>query len=156
MTRTQRLLPYALLAALAPMALVGASSQAVAGDSCANHAQAQAPIESTQLLVVKFHADWCGSCVKLDEPLQRLQASAAGEPVDFVRLDLTDDGTRAVAADRASRLGLSEIYESYGGKTGFALLIDAESGTVLGKITSALDLEAMQALLGTSLEQAEA
>ncbi len=158
MNRTQRLLhgalPYALLAALAPLALV--SSDAEACDGCASHADAQAPIESTQLLVVKFHADWCGSCVKLDTPLESLQTSFAGQPVDFVRLDLTTDATRTAAQAQVARLGLEKIYETYGTKTGFALVIDAASGQVLGEIRASQELDAMQALVTQSLDKAKA
>jgi len=160
MNRTQRLLhgvlPYALLAALTPVALVSGSSEAEACDGCASHDQAQAPIESTQLLVVKFHADWCGSCVKLGPPLESLQASFAGQPVDFVRLDLTSDATRAAAQAQVTRLGLEKIFESYGNKTGFALIIDAASGQVLGEIRASQEIGAMQALVTQSLDKTKA
>ncbi len=159
MTRTHRLLhsalPYALMAALAPMALAGNSTPAEACDGCATHAQAQAPIESTQLLVVKFHADWCGSCVKLDSPLQDLQATFSDQPIDFVRLDLTDDTSRAVAKEKVGRLGLDEIFASYGSKTGFALLIDAESGEVLGELRASQELEAMRGQVESSLSRSK-
>jgi len=160
MFRTQRLLhgalPYALLAALAPLAMVSGSSDAEACDGCTGHAEAQAPIESTQLLVVKFHADWCGSCVKLSPSLESLQANFAGQPVDFVRLDLTSDATRAAAQAQVARLGLEKIFEDYGNKTGFALIIDAASGQVLGEIRASQELDAMQALVTQSLDKAKA
>jgi thiol-disulfide isomerase/thioredoxin len=145
----QAALPFAVLAALAPISLV--SSEAEACDGCTAHAQAQAPIESTQLLVVKFHADWCGSCVKLDTPLEALQSEFSGKPVDFVRLDLTDETTQAAAKSRAERLGLSELFTQYGNKTGFALVIDASTGQVVGELRASQDLDAMRNLLSSSL-----
>ncbi len=160
MTRTHRLLhralPFALLAALTPLALVSGSSEAEACDGCAGLAQAAAPIESTQLLVVKFHADWCGSCEKLAGPLESLQADFAGKPVDFVRLDLTSDTTRAAAKERAERLGLGEIFESHSGKTGFALIIDASTGAIVGELRASQELDAMRGLLTQSLLEAAA
>lgn len=160
MTRTQRLLhsalPYALLAALAPLALVSSSSEAEACEGCAGHDQAQAPIEGTQLLVVKFHADWCGSCVKLGPSLESLQTSFAGKPIDFVRLDFTSDTTKAAAKAHAERLGLDAIFASYGTKTGFALIIDAGTGEVLGELRASQEIDAMRALVTASLSAAEA
>lgn len=159
MSRSHRLLgnlaPIAFLAAIAPLALLGSSADARACDGCASHA-AQAPIETTQLLVVKFHADWCGSCVQLDEPLGTLQAEFGGQAVDFVRLDLTSDTTRVAAASRAERLGLQAVYGEHGKKTGFALLIDAQSGRVLGELRTSQSLEEMRGLVSGALSSSEA
>jgi hypothetical protein len=38
-------------------------------------------------------------------------------------------------------LSISEIYESSAGKTGFMLLLDAESGDKLAQLTKALEVE---------------
>ena len=158
MTRAQRLLhhviPYAVLAALAPIAPLASSSEAEACDADAHKAAATAPIESTLVLVVKFHADWCGACQMLSGPLESLQGDFAGQPVDFVRFDLSNEATTAASRPRAARLGLSEIFESYGTKTGFVLVIDAETNRIVGEIRANQDFATMSDLLARSLGEA--
>ncbi|MGF1531843.1 MAG: thioredoxin domain-containing protein [Puniceicoccaceae bacterium] len=87
-------------------------------------------------LAVLFHADWCGSCKTLD-PL--LKAARSQLPDDtgilFVAFDLTNQGSTNQAAMLAEVLSITPIYSEFGPKTGFVLIIDAESKEVLQTIT---------------------
>lgn len=90
---------------------------------------------------VMMYADWCGSCKSLDPKVvqARKDANLDGQDVLFVTLDLTDDTTKLQAEMMAAVLGISEIYETNAGKTGFMLLINSESGEKLARITNKLD-----------------
>ncbi len=91
---------------------------------------------------VLLYADWCGSCKALDPKIikARKKANLDGQDILFVTLDLTDDTTKLQAAKMAAALGINEVYESNAGKTGFMLLIDAESGEKLARLTSKLEV----------------
>lgn len=108
---------------------------------------------SPQLYVVKFHADWCGSCRKLGPEIIKARGKAGldDEAVLFVTLDLTDATKRNQASLMASAIGLKEFYTKNAGKTGFALLVDPETGETKGRLTkdmSANDIiEKVSALL---------
>lgn len=106
-----------------------------------------------KLYVVKFHADWCGSCRVLGPNIVKARGKAGldDEAVLFVTLDLTDATKRNQAGLMASAIGLGDFYEQNAGKTGFALLIDADSGETKGRLTKDMDatkiIEAIQGLL---------
>lgn len=98
-----------------------------------------------ELLVVKFHADWCDSCRVLGPTIDKARGKAGLDdmPVLFVTLDLTDATKRNQASLLASSIGLGSYFEKNAGKTGFAILVDADSGKVKGKLTKDMDANAM-------------
>lgn len=93
--------------------------------------------QEAELYVVKFHADWCGSCRVLGPQIKKARGKAGldDQAVLFIKLDLTDATTRNQAELMASAIGLGDYFEKNAGKTGFALLVDADSGEIKGRIT---------------------
>ncbi len=87
------------------------------------------------LIAVKFHADWCGSCKKMGNVFSDLNNKFDGKSVLFVELDKTNMTTSHQAKMLASALGLEAIYEQNKG-TGFILILDARTKAVKAKLTA--------------------
>lgn len=92
---------------------------------------------SASLYAVSFYADWCGNCKVLDPNIEKAieQANLKNKSVLFVKLDLTDDASTQQARLLADALGISEIYQTNSGRTGFVLLIDAKDKKTVATIT---------------------
>ena len=103
------------------------------------------------LLAVKFHADWCGSCKKMGTVFEDLRNKYDGRPVLFVTLDLTNGTTRSQAQYMAAALGFGEVFAQNAG-TGFILLLDGDSRKQVAKLTADQDIKAMGAQLVQHLE----
>ncbi|MEX2307155.1 MAG: thioredoxin domain-containing protein [Pirellulales bacterium] len=102
-----------------------------------------------QIVAVKFHADWCGSCRRMGSVFEDLAIVSEDEPVLFARLDLTDRRSRKQAAYLMTMLGLQEAWEGAGAgqKTGFILLIDPATKQPVGQLTADQDVKQMKAAL---------
>jgi len=90
------------LAALlvSPLALGGAAAE-----------QADSP------LVVKIHADWCGTCTRM-EPSWNSVRSSLDDRARFVVLDVTDADTVKASTAEADRLGIRSFFDGHKSKTG--------------------------------------
>jgi len=123
--------PFVLAGAIAiPAAFIGYG---------ANNATADASAQSAalpELVVVKHHADWCGKCKALVEPLHEAKEQLANESVLFVTYDFSDKNTAMQSEYLAGMLRLDDQWESFGKKTGFALVIDTESMEVVETLRS--------------------
>ena len=104
-----------------------------------------------ELLAVKFHADWCGSCKKMGTVFEDLRNKYDGKSVLFVTLDLTNSTTRSQAEYLAAALGFGDIYAKNAG-TGFILLLDGDSNNQVAKLTADQDIKSMGAQLLKQLE----
>ena len=113
-------------------------------------AGAEAPA-SPDLLAVKFHADWCGSCKKMGTVFEDLRNKYDGKSVLFVTLDLTNGTTRSQAEFLASALGFGDVY-AQNARTGFILLLDGKSRQQVAKLTADQNIKAMGAELVRQLE----
>lgn len=87
-----------------------------------------------KLIAVKFHADWCGKCKSLEKPLAELRTLAAEDAVLFLTVDLTDPKNTRQAEYLLSAIGAAGLWEEYGRKTGFVLVLDAGNKKVVGTI----------------------
>ena len=114
---------------------------------------AQADSAAPELLVVKLHADWCGSCLVLGPRIDtaREEAGLDESSALFVTLDLTDEATKHQAALLAHSLGLEAFFTSNRGKTGFAILVDAASGEIKGRLTKDMSAEGIAAAIRAEL-----
>ena len=108
--------------------------------------------EAAEVYAVKFHADWCGSCKVIAPSFEGLQEKFDTLPVLYITLDHTREHNRQQAEYLAQGLGLDEVIKEKGGKTGFILLIDAETKEVLGTLNREHNLKVM----GASLQEAVA
>ena len=134
MTRFDRLVPLLALALL--LASLPAGSETAT----------QKPI------VAKIHADWCGTCTRLEPTWEELQARY-GDDVRFVVLDVTDREAIGRSAAEAQSLGITPFFEKNKGNTGVVGVIDAE-GDVTQVFRGELDAkrydESITAALGAS------
>jgi len=112
------------------------------------HADSGASIPGPQIVAVKFHGDWCGSCRKMGSAFIDLQNKLDGSPILFVQLDLTNNTTKHQAVLLASTLGLSKAYTENPG-TGFVLLIDAQSKKVVKRLTADMTFKQVAAEITT-------
>ncbi len=105
---------------------------------------------------ILFYADWCGSCKILDPAIQKArgQSDLDNEPVLFLRLDLTDATRRYQAGLMANALGLGEFFDRNAGATGFLLLVDAESGEIIKRLTKTMDAKSITEEVRSAIEQA--
>jgi len=124
-----------LLASLLALGLAGQASA---------ETEAPPPALSPQALAVLFYADWCASCKELDPKIKQARKALPDAPVLFTRLDLTDETTRRQAGMLADALGLREIYAEFGGKTGFLLLVDPQTGAIIDRVNRDATVEAIE------------
>jgi thiol-disulfide isomerase/thioredoxin len=103
---------------------------------------ASAQPAAPNLLAVKFHADWCGSCKKMGPVFEDLRNKLDGKPVLFVTLDRTNLSTSHQAQLLGSALGLGSVVEANPG-TGFVLLLDPKDRRVVAKLTAEQSLKEM-------------
>ncbi len=104
---------------------------------------------------VMMHADWCGTCKALAPKISQAREKAKLDEKDvlFVKLDLTNDNTKHQAAMMATALGITGVYEENAGKTGFMLLINAESGEIMARITNKHDVEKIAAKITEKIQE---
>jgi thiol-disulfide isomerase/thioredoxin len=114
-------------------------------------ARAQAKARSPEVLIVDFYADWCPLCQKLTPKLAgQVFPEIKKEPYLFVKLDQTDRNSNQ-AEYMLSALGLGNLWEKYGGKTGFALVVDAQTKEVLGTLNASENPDAMVSEIRTAI-----
>lgn len=105
--------------------------------------------EAPKLLVVKNHADWCGSCKVIEPHFVDLQNKFDGKEVLFVTLDFTNETTSNQADLLAARLGADEKLTS-NRKTGFISVLN-ESGEIVETFTKNDSLSVMSKSLASLL-----
>jgi thiol-disulfide isomerase/thioredoxin len=88
-----------------------------------------------ETIALVFHAGWCPACKVLGPNLQQVRPDFDDKAILWVTLDQTDRASRQ-AEYLAAALGAESVWQDYRGKTGFVVLIDAKTKTVVGKITS--------------------
>lgn len=145
-----RIAPIGALAA-AVVAIAGAGALlAPTTDAAAQSGSQTESIRTPELLVVKFYADWCGKCRAMKEAYEGVVDDTMTEPYLHVVLDMTDEKTIAQAELLASRLNIDQIWSEYAPRTGYALVVDADTGEVLDRLTPGMSTSDM----ARTLEQA--
>lgn len=95
---------------------------------------AAAEVAAPKLVVVKFHADWCGKCRAMAAPLTKARSALIDEAVLFVTFDFTDQSTALQSEYLASLTGYETIWDTYERRTGFSLVLNADTGEVLAEL----------------------
>lgn len=98
---------------------------------------------------VTFYADWCGSCKILDPAISQARESAELDKSDilFVTMDFTDKETIHQSLMLSKALGLSEYVKKAGSKTGYMVVLDANSMAELKRFDKTNDSDAIQSAL---------
>lgn len=92
-------------------------------------AQAVSPAKPTPLVkAVYFHADWCPNCKLLDPIYQKAKSDAKDLPVQFIRLDFTNNQTWDASMHLALDDDIVGTYNAYAPSTGFVILAAADTG----------------------------
>jgi thiol-disulfide isomerase/thioredoxin len=136
MTGTLR--PLALLGFLAAASLALPVFPASASEGSAS--------ESTRPFIVKIHADWCGTCTRLEPVWERLEAEYGGL-ARLVVLDVTDRAAHERSRELATRLGLSGFFDAHKSKTGTVAVLDGRSGRPVQVFKGELDFAAYESAL---------
>ena len=108
--------------------------------------------EDPHVIAMYMYADWCGACQAIKPIMEEAKPEFEGQPVLFVKMDMTNDFTAHQSKLMAARLGLSEIFEKNEGMTGFVLLLDANTNEVLDKITTDDDKQGIITKITNALE----
>ena len=106
--------------------------------------------EPPQLMVVKFHADWCGSCRALGPAITDLSNKFDGQPVLFTELDFTNITAKNQTLLLASALGIGGVVEEHNG-TGFILVIDSKTKEVKAKLNKTQPIKEMSKIIANLL-----
>jgi len=138
--------PLVLLALFAVAAIIAARPFAAGASSDVVQDAHGAP----QMIVATFSSAFCPSCAVLKPRLARVAPRFAGAPVAFVEFDYTIADEKTLSA-RAEALGIAPVYAAAAGATGYAVLIDAESGLVLDTLTRNFSEKAMEAAIARAL-----
>ena len=118
--------------------------------SAKKHSKSECTTASAKVAAIKFHADYCGACKKLEPKISELKKEYKDKGVAFVVFDFTDDASKQKTQEMAKAEGLETVLNSYKG-TGFIVLYDLESKKVIGKLKNSQNLDEMEAKINTFL-----
>ncbi len=93
----------------------------------ATTAQAEAGLEKPTL--VKIHANWCGTCQRIEGTWEKLKADY-GDNANFVVFDVTDKEALAKSKAEAERLGLTTVLDQFKSRTGTIAVVGPDGETV--------------------------
>ena len=132
-------------------AYAGTSNESLAKAALEKQAE-KAP--EPEIIAVKFHADWCGSCTAMGPVFEELQAKYDQQPVLYTVFDHTREFDRRQSAYMADAFNLDDAWDEHGGSTGFVLLIDADTKKVVKRLSHERGLKEMGAALKESVKKA--
>ena len=101
---------------------------------------------ATRPMIVKIHADWCGTCAKLKPTFEALEREVGNEAL-IVILDVTDRVTFEKSREQADRLGIRGFFDANRSKTGTVAVLDARGQVVAlrrGELDPAWYIEALR------------
>lgn len=133
--------------------LAGSESAAAQPGSEARPSGARAEAaRSPRVIALTFYADWCAACKVVEPRLKESLENFSDQPLLTVKLDKTDRDSKQ-AEYMLAALGLGELWKEHAGKTGYVLLVDAESKRVVDTITRAHDTEAITSKMRRSIRR---
>ncbi len=93
---------------------------------------------SGDVTLVKIHADWCGTCLKLQDTWKDLKVEY-GENVQFVVFDVTDKGAVAASRAEAERRGMVTVFDRYKSRTGTIAVVRNSTGEAVQVLKGEFD-----------------
>ena len=101
-----------------------------------------APVQAAPVLkIINFTADWCPNCLVLNPRLDEAISAFPNGSIERIDLDLTAAGRGATEAqiaraeEQAARLAMAhkadDLWSSFGGTTGIAVAIAADTGEAI-------------------------
>ena len=93
--------------------------------------------------VVKIHADWCPTCVRLMPTWEQIEAELA-DRTRLVVFDVTDERTTLAAARLAEKLGLTEFFQAFGKRTGTIAVLDPDTARPVKVLKGETELRAYE------------
>jgi len=112
--------------------------------------EAQVVLESPELIVLFYYADWCQPCKKLAPKLEAVEETLATDKVKMIQFNLTNSETMA----NAKLLALENDIVNYfplERATGFAIVIDTETKEQVGFISTIKSNEEIVGLIEQNL-----
>lgn len=96
------------------------------------HGQSSEKAETDlKVIGVKMYADWCGKCKQMDPKLSEVKPQFKDQPILFTRFDMTNGFTTSQSEKLAGLLGLTDLFQEHKGRTGYMVLLDAQTHEVL-------------------------
>lgn len=116
-----------------------------------------APAQTSAPLVkaVYFHADWCPNCKLLDPIYQKAKSETKDLPVQFIRLDFTNNATWDASMQLAMDDDIVSTYNAYAPSTGFVILAAADTGERITCLHRLQTAEVMVADLKQAVKQVQ-
>ncbi len=105
-----------------------------------------------ELMVVRFHADWCGVCTKLAPNYAKLREKFC-DSVLFVTLDLTDRPLDRQAEFLAGALDVGDLWKDNRLQVGKTYVVATKSGCVVSEIPADCTLDQMTAQIQDVIRQ---
>ena len=79
--------------------------------------------------VVKIHANWCGTCQRIEGTWDQLKETY-GDSANFVVFDVTDKQSVEKSQAEAKKLGLTGVFDEYKSRTGTIAVVGPDGETV--------------------------
>ncbi len=98
--------------------------------------------ETSKIALVKFSADYCGACQKLDPKITELKTKLSQDVV-YVKFDFTSDDSKAKTSTLAKEQGLASLLESNSG-TGYLVVYDLKNKKVLATLNNSQSVAEME------------
>jgi len=105
---------------------------------------------TTRPYVVKLHAKWCPVCMMTKDVWTQI-AATYGSRVNLVVLDFTTDANTEASRVEAARLGLTKMFDEYGGATGMVVVVDGRTREVNSAIKGSRDFAEYRAAIDAAL-----
>lgn len=108
-------------------------------------------VDKIDVIAVYMYADWCSACQNIKPKMAKAMREFEDDPILFTKMDMTDEFTSHQSKLLATRIGVLDIFEKNEGKTGFVLLVDANTNEIIDKITTDDDEEGIIKKINTAL-----
>jgi thiol-disulfide isomerase/thioredoxin len=108
--------------------------------------------DASKPFIVKIHADWCGTCTRMNPTFETLQQKY-GSQTRIVVLDVTDKESLADAKAEADRLGIREFLDRNKSKTGTVGVLHGASREAVVVMKGETDVAAYEAAISAARKE---